>query len=35
MLGRAAAQKGEEVTWEKLLRSKEVYDPRLDWNQFA
>ena len=35
MLGRAAAAKGEEVTWEKLLRSKEVLDPRIDWNQFA
>ena len=35
MLGRAAAHKREEVTWEKLLRSKEVYDPRMDWNQFA
>ena len=24
-----------EVTWEKLLGSKEVYEPRMDWNQFA
>ena len=35
MLGRTAAVKGEEVTWEKLLRSKEVFDPKMDWNQFA
>ncbi|HVQ30475.1 MAG TPA: Gfo/Idh/MocA family oxidoreductase [Vicinamibacteria bacterium] len=35
MLGRAAAAKREEVTWEKLLKSKEVIDPRIDWNQFA
>ncbi|MGH7536341.1 MAG: Gfo/Idh/MocA family protein, partial [Gemmatimonadales bacterium] len=35
LLGRTAAYKREEVTWEKLLRSKEVFDPRMDWNQFA
>jgi myo-inositol 2-dehydrogenase/D-chiro-inositol 1-dehydrogenase len=35
MLGRTAAAKREEVTWEKLVRSKEVFDPRMDWNQFA
>jgi predicted dehydrogenase len=35
MLGRMAAYKHGEVTWEKLLRSKEVYEPRMDWNQFA
>jgi hypothetical protein len=35
MLGRAAAAKREEVTWEKLVRSKEVFDPKIDWNQFA
>jgi predicted dehydrogenase len=35
MLGRAAAAKREEVTWEKLVKSKEVLDPRIDWNQFA
>ena len=35
MLGRTAAAKREEVTWEKLVRSKEVFEPRIDWNQFA
>jgi hypothetical protein len=35
MLGRLAALGREEVTWEKLLKSKEVFDPRMDWNQFA
>jgi myo-inositol 2-dehydrogenase / D-chiro-inositol 1-dehydrogenase len=35
MLGRTAAYKHGEVTWENLLRSKEVYEPRMDWNQFA
>ena len=35
MLGRMAAYKHGEVTWEDLLRSKEVFDPRMDWNQFA
>ncbi len=35
MLARTAAYTGKEVTWEKLLRSKEVFDPRMDWNQFA
>ena len=36
MLGRVAASTpGREVTWEKLLGSKEVADPRMSWNQFA
>jgi predicted dehydrogenase len=35
MLGRMAAYTGKEVTWDKLLRSKEVWDPKMDWNQFA
>ena len=35
MLARTAAYTGKEITWEKLLRSKEVFDPRMDWNQFA
>ena len=35
ILGRMAAYKHGEVTWEDLLRSKEVFDPRMDWNQFA
>ena len=35
MLGRMAAYQHREVSWENLLKSKEVYDPRMDWNQFA
>ena len=35
MLGRMAASTGEEVTWDKLLKSKEVWDPKMDWKQFA
>jgi predicted dehydrogenase len=34
MLGREAAYTGKEVTWEKLLKSKQVYDPKIDWKQF-
>lgn len=34
MLGREAAYTGKEVTWEKLLKSKQVYDPKLDWKPF-
>jgi myo-inositol 2-dehydrogenase/D-chiro-inositol 1-dehydrogenase len=35
MLGRMAASTGEEVTWDKLMKSKEVWDPKMDWKQFA
>jgi len=35
MLGRMAANTGEEVTWEKLMKSKAVLDPKVDWKQFA
>ena len=35
MLGRMAASTGEEATWEKLMKSKEVSDPKMDWKQFA
>ena len=34
MLGRMAASTGEEATWEKLMKSKEVWDPKMDWKQF-
>ena len=34
MLGRMAASTGEEATWEKLMKSKEVLDPKMDWKQF-
>ncbi|MEK6630066.1 MAG: Gfo/Idh/MocA family oxidoreductase [Acidobacteriota bacterium] len=35
ILGRRAAYTGDEVTWEKLMKSKEVWDPRMDWKQFV
>jgi predicted dehydrogenase len=35
VLGRTAAYSGKVVTWEELLKSEEVYDPRIDLNQFA
>jgi predicted dehydrogenase len=35
MLGRTAAYTGKEVTWDELLRSKEVWDPKMDWKQFG
>lgn len=35
LLGRLAAQKGHEVTWDEMLRSKEVLDPHIDLNQLA
>jgi myo-inositol 2-dehydrogenase / D-chiro-inositol 1-dehydrogenase len=34
MLGRMAATTGREVTWDELLKSTEVYDPKLDWKAF-
>ncbi len=35
MLGRMAAFTKRETTWEQLLKSKEVYDPKMDLKQFA
>lgn len=35
MLGRMAAYTGNVVTWDKLLKSKEVSDPRIDLNKLA
>jgi len=35
MLGREAAATGKEVTWEKLLKSKTVLDPKIDWKPFV
>jgi myo-inositol 2-dehydrogenase/D-chiro-inositol 1-dehydrogenase len=35
ILGRQAARSGGEMTWDELLRSDEVYDPKMDWSQFA
>jgi len=33
MLARTAAYTGREVRWEELLKSSEVYDPKIDLNQ--
>ena len=30
-----AAYTGREVTWEELLKSTEVYDPKINFAQFA
>jgi predicted dehydrogenase len=35
MLGRLAAETGREVTWEELMKSTEVYDPKINFAQFA
>jgi predicted dehydrogenase len=35
ILGRMAAYTGREVTWEALMKSKEVWNPKMDWKQFA
>ena len=35
MLGRTAAYTGKEVTWDELLKSTEVYDPKIDWKPFV
>jgi myo-inositol 2-dehydrogenase/D-chiro-inositol 1-dehydrogenase len=35
MLGRMAAYRGEVVTWEELMKSKEQYNPRIDISKFA
>jgi predicted dehydrogenase len=35
MLGRTAAYTGKVVTWEELLKSEEVYDPKIDLEKFA
>jgi len=35
MLGREAAYSGKALTWNKLLKSKKRYDPKIDWKPFA
>jgi predicted dehydrogenase len=35
ILGRMAAYTGDEVTWDKMMKSKETWDPKIDWKQFA
>jgi predicted dehydrogenase len=35
MLGRQAAYTGRKVTWDDLMKSNEVWDPKIDLKQFA
>jgi len=35
IMARTAAYKGHEVTWENTLKSKEVFDPRIDLNKLS
>ena len=35
ILGRTAAYTGKTITWDKLMKSKEVLDPKIDLNKFA
>jgi hypothetical protein len=32
-MARTAAYKGHEVSWEETLKSKEVWDPKIDLNK--
>jgi myo-inositol 2-dehydrogenase / D-chiro-inositol 1-dehydrogenase len=34
MLARTAAYTGRDMTWEQLMKSKEVFDPKMDFGQF-
>lgn len=35
VLGRMAAYSGRKVTWDEMMKSTEVYDPKIDLKQFA
>lgn len=35
MLGRNAAYTGKIITWEELMKSQEVYDPKIDFNKLG
>src|SRR6266403_1011969 len=35
MMARSAAYQGREVTWDELMKSTEVWDPKIDLNKFA
>ena len=35
IIGRMAAYAGREVTWDAMMKSKEVWDPKIDWKQFT
>jgi len=34
ILGRTAAYTGKEVTWDHVMKSKERWNPKIDWKQF-
>ena len=34
-MGREAAYTGKKITWNELLKSEEVYEPKIDFDQFA
>jgi hypothetical protein len=34
IMGRIAAHTGKEVTWDEVMKSKEVLDPKMDWKEF-
>jgi predicted dehydrogenase len=34
ILGRMAAYTGKEVAWDQMMKSKEVWDPKMDWKAF-
>jgi predicted dehydrogenase len=35
ILGRMAAETGREITWEEMMKSTDVYDPKINFAQFA
>ncbi len=35
IIGRTAAYTGREVTWDEMLKSNEVWDPKMDFGQFG
>jgi myo-inositol 2-dehydrogenase / D-chiro-inositol 1-dehydrogenase len=35
IMGRMAAYSGDEVTWDKMMKSKALSDPKMDWKQFG
>jgi hypothetical protein len=35
MLGRQAAYSGKAITWDELMKSREVYDPKIDINKLG
>jgi myo-inositol 2-dehydrogenase/D-chiro-inositol 1-dehydrogenase len=35
IMGRNAAYSGEEITWDEIMKSEQVYDPKMDFSQFS